>query len=212
MNLSVRPPVVVVDIEEIASSRVRLKIANLLSSRPATLSELSALTDMSVQGVLKHLGKIAAQGLLKEENMKGGRYLRQRKLYSIDRRRIADYSEGDLIVATVGVSVRDAPRRVKDAYDELDWLAKDIIILRSRARDLSHRMQRVLEEVTEDEARISSLVDGLALADDEKQIAYLIFTEDVPARVAAILRDYYGCTDPEEAVRAVMEKIRVTKD
>ncbi len=212
MNLSVRPPVIVVDIEEIANSRVRLKIANLLSSRPATLSELSALTDMSVQGVLKHLGKIAAQGLLKEENMKGGRYLRQRKLYSIDRRRIADYSEGDLIVATVGVSVRDAPRRVKDAYDELDWLAKDIIILRSRARDLSHRMQRVLEEVTEDEARISSLVDGLALADDEKQIAYLIFTEDVPARVAAILRDYYGCTDPEGAVRAVMEKIRVTKD
>lgn len=208
MNLSVQPTVDLVDIEEIASSKLRLKIANLLSSRPATLSELSALTGISVQGVLKHLGKISEQGLLKQENMKGGKYLKQRKLYSIERRKIADYSEGDLLVAAAGVSVKEASRKVKDAYDELDWLAKDVIILRSRARDLSHRMQRVLEEVTEDEARISSLIAGLALAEDEKQIAYLIFTEDVPERVAAILSDYYGCSDPKGAVAGVIERIK----
>lgn len=208
MNLSVSPRLILVTIEELASSRMRLKIANLLSSRPATLSELSALTDMSVQGVLKHLKKIADQGILKEESMKGGRYLRQRKLYSIERRKVADYSEGDLLVAMVGMAVKEPPLKVKNPYEELDWLAKDIMILRRRARELSHRMQRVLEEVTEDEARISALVDGLSLAPDEKQIAYLIFTEDTPERVAAILRDYYGCADPEVAMKAVNDRIR----
>jgi len=208
MKLSVSLAFVLVTIEELATSRMRLKIANLLSSRPATLSELSALTDMSVPGVLKHLKKIADQGILKEEGMKGGRYLKQRKLYSIERRKVADYSEGELLVAAVGVSMKEPPRRVKDPYDELDWLAKDIIILRRRARELSHRMQRVLEEVTEDESRISALVEGLSLAPDEKQIAYLIFTEDTPERVAGVLRDHYGCADPEAAMKAVDERIR----
>ncbi len=208
MNLSAPTVFVLVTIEELASSRARLKIANLLSSRPATLSELSAITDISVQGVLKHLKKIDDLGILKEENMKGGKYLRQRKLYSLQRRRVADYSEGELIVATTGLAAKEPTQKVRNPFEELDWLAKDIIILKRRARELSHRMQRVLEEVTEDEGRISALVDGLSLAPDEKQIAYLIFTEDRPERVAAILRDYYGCTDPAAAIKAINDRIR----
>lgn len=197
-----------VAIEELASSRIRLKIANLLSSRPATLSEMSELTGISVQGVLKHLKKVRDEGLLTENNMKSGKYLRQRKLYFMRGRKVADYSEGDLLVASVGMSTDDLVRRVGDVYDELDWLAQDIVILRRRARELSHRMRRVLDEVTEDEARISGLVDGLPLADDEKQIAYLIFTEDTPERARAILKDHYGCRDPESALAAVAAKIR----
>ncbi|MDG6925663.1 MAG: ArsR family transcriptional regulator [Nitrososphaerota archaeon] len=197
-----------VAIEELASSRIRLKIANLLSSRPATLSEMSELTGISVQGVLKHLKKVRDEGLLTENNMKSGKYLRQRKLYFMRGRKVADYSEGDLLVASVGMSTDDLVRRVGDVYDELDWLAQDIVILRRRARELSHRMRRVLDEVTEDEARISGLVDGLPLADDEKQIAYLIFTEDTPERARAILKDHYGCRDPEAGLAAVAAKIR----
>ncbi len=197
-----------VAIEELASSRIRLKIANLLSSRPATLSEMSELTGISVQGVLKHLKKVRDEGLLTENNMKSGKYLRQRKLYFMQGRKVADYSEGDLLVASVGRPTEDLVRRVGGVYDELDWLAQDIIILRRRARELSHRMRRVLDEVTEDEARISGLVDGLPLADDEKQVAYLIFAEDTPERARAILKDHYGCRDPEAALAAVTAKIR----
>jgi predicted transcriptional regulator len=197
-----------VAIEELASSRVRLEIANLLSSRPATLSEMSELTGISVQGVLKHLKKIREQGLLTEESMRSGRYLRQRKLYFMRGHKVADYSEGDLLVASVGRPREDAVQEVDDVYNELDRLAQDIIILRRRAKELSHRMQRVLDEVTEDEARIARLVSGLSLSDDEKQIAYLIFTEDTPERARAILRDHYGCRDPDAALNAVAAKIR----
>jgi len=208
MNLSVLSALLLVTIEEVASSRVRLQIGNLLSSRPATLGELASLTGISVQGVLKHLKKIGDQGMLEEETMKRGRYLKQRKLYFIRSRKIADYSEGELLVATLGRSVREPPVKVKDARDELDWLSQDIVILRRRARELSHRMKRVLEEVTEDEGRIGALIDGLSLSPEEKQIAYLIFAEDTPEHARAILKEHYGCADPDAAMEAVAAKVR----
>jgi predicted transcriptional regulator len=209
MNLSVGGESGMVSIEGIASSRARLKIANLLSSRPATLSELSVLTDMSVQGVLKHLKKLSEEGILEEEKMQGGKYLRQRKLYFIESKKIADYSEGELLVATIGRSAKEPPMKVKDAYEELDWLSQDIVMMGRRARELSQRMRRVLEEVIEDEERIGALIDGLALSPEEKQIAYLIFAEDTPEHARAILRDHYGCRDPEAAMKAVAAKVRM---
>ena len=198
-----------VSIEEIASSRARLKIANLLSSRPATLSELSVLADLSVQGVLKHLKKLSEEGILEEEKMRGGKYLKQRKLYFIESRKIADYSEGELLVATIGRSAKEPPMKVKDAYEELDWLSQDIVIMGRRARELSKRMRRVLEEIIADEARIGALIDGLALSPEEKQIAYLIFAEDTPEHARAILKEHYGCRDPEAAMKAVAARVRM---
>ena len=197
-----------VGIEALASSGIRLKIASLLSSRPATLSELAELTGISVQGVLKHLHKIDEGGLLKEESMKGARYLRQRKLYSIEKRKVADYSEGDFLLAALGSQTTFIPEETKGAYEELDWFAQDILILRRRAKDLSHRLRRVLEEVTENEARIGGLLAGLRLEPEERQIAYLIFTEDSPERAKAILRDHYGCADPTGAINSVSAKLR----
>ena len=40
---------------EVVSSKARLIIADLVSRRPRTLRELSQVTGISVQGVLKHL-------------------------------------------------------------------------------------------------------------------------------------------------------------
>lgn len=197
-----------VDIEEFASSAVRLNIASILSSRPATLSELAAATGISVQGVLKHLNKLSRAGVLEEKTMSRGRYLRSRKLYSLKGRRVADYSEGDLLVATLGRAPEEPILRVGDAYQELDSLAQDVIILRRRARELSQRMRRVLEEITEDDGRMGGVIEGLGLLPDEQQIAYLIFAEDAPENARATLREHYGCDDPDAAMRAVSAKIK----
>ncbi len=87
-------------------------------------------------------------------------------------------------------------------------MAQDIVILRRRARELSHRMKRVLEEVTEDESRIGALIDGLPLSPEERQIAYLIFAEDTPEHARAILKQHYGCCDPDAAMKGVAAKVR----
>ncbi|MDA4114669.1 MAG: helix-turn-helix domain-containing protein [Thaumarchaeota archaeon] len=200
-------------IEEIANSRARLTIASLISSRPRTLGELAEETGISVQGVLKHLKKLSEAGMLKVKNIPAGRYLRPRKLYFIDTRRVADYSRGEMIVATLGDEMEGSTSTeptapASDPYAELDRLAQDIILLRRRARELSIRMKRMTEEVTENESRIARLIEGLSLSPEEKQIAYLIFGDDRPEQARRILKEHYGCHNPEAAILDVVEKIR----
>jgi predicted transcriptional regulator len=195
-------------IEEIASSRVRLTIANLLSSRPRTLGELAETTGISVQGVLKHLKVISRSGILKTKSLAHGRFVRARKLYYIDTRRVADYSQEDMILATIGAEKVPGEVVAGEPYVELDRLAQDVILMKRRVRDLSERMRRMMEETTEDESRISHLIEGLALTPEERQIAYLLFGDDRPEKVRRILRQHYGCSSPDQAIEAVAEKLR----
>jgi predicted ArsR family transcriptional regulator len=194
-------------IEDIADSRVRLTIASAISSRPRTLGELAEVTGISVQGVLKHLNKLSESGILRTRNLPSGEYLRPRKLYFIDSRRVANYSEGEMIVATLGEQAGAGELKVDDPYAELDGLAQDIIVMRRRARELSARMKRMIEEVTENESRIARLIEGLKLSSEEKQIARLIFGDDGPEQARRILRKYYGCANPESAIQGVVEKL-----
>jgi predicted ArsR family transcriptional regulator len=200
-----------VAIENLANSRQRLKIASFLSSRPSALGELASLTGISVQGVLKHLNKLAEEGILKEQTMVGGKYLRQRKLYSIGKRKVVDYSGDDLLLAALGraaTTLEPEEGAREPYYEKLDWLAQDIIILRRRARDLSHRLKRVLDEVIEDESTIEGLLEGLPLSQEERQIAYLIFTADSPENAKATLKEHYGCAHPDLAIDSVTAKLR----
>ncbi len=195
-------------IEEIVSSRARLTIASLLSSRPRTLGELAETTGMSVQGVLKHLKILSRLGILRTKNLSSGRYLRSRKLYYIDSRRVADYSEGDMTVAVLGREIATEPARVDDPSAELDRLAQDVILMRRRAEELAERMRRTTEEVTEDESRISRIIEGLDITTEEKQITYLSFGDDRPEKVRRILREHYGCRNPDEAINGVAMRLK----
>jgi predicted transcriptional regulator len=195
-------------IEEIANSRVRLTIASLISARPRTLGELAETTGISVQGVLKHLGKLSQGGLVKTRNLPRGKHLNARKLYYIEGRRVADYSEGDMIVATLGPDEPVEAVEPEDPGRELDGLAQDVILLRRRVRELASRLKRMSEEMTENEARIAGLIEGLMLTPEEKQIAYLIFGDDRPETARRIMKEHYGCRDPESAVRELTSKLR----
>ncbi len=196
-------------IEEIANSRARLTIGSLISARPRTLGELAETTGISVQAVLKHLKKLSESGIVESKSLASGKYLRTRKLYFIRTHRVADFSEGDMIIATLGGEPRVEERgAVQDPYSDLDSLAQDVILLRRRAREVSERMKRMIEDVTETEARISRLIESLLLTPEEKQIAYLIFGDDRPEQARRTLRNQYGCENPEAAIKEVVERIK----
>ncbi len=146
--------------------------------------------------------------MVKTRNLPSGRYLRPRKLYYIAERRVADYSEGEMIVATLGDRGVASELETSDPYDELDGLAQDIIVMRRRVRELSGRMRRMIEEVTENESRIAGLIDTMNLSSEEKQIASLIFGDDGPEQTRRILREHYGCKNPEGAIEEVVEKMK----
>jgi DNA-binding transcriptional ArsR family regulator len=205
-----------VTIEEVAGSRTRLTIANLLSSRPRTLGELAAETGISVQGVLKHLKKLSEAGLtLKERTIPNGAYLRSRKLYFIEETKVVDFSQGDLLVAATRRRPVSDPHGTTtgggeggDQAEELDRLAQDMIIVRRRVREVSKRLDRMISEVVEDEALIMSLIESLDLDPGERQIAYLIFGDDSPEGVRRILREHYGCADPDMAINRVTLRLK----
>jgi len=195
-------------IEEIASSRARLKISSLISSRPRTLGELAQVTGISIQGVLKHLKKLEGEGVVKEWSMPSGKYLRPRKLYYMESHKVADFSQGDLLVASLGrVTEHELGPRDK-VYDELDRLAQDIIMQERRVRELSRRMLRMIDEVVDSESRIGALIASTEMAADERQVAHLIFGDDGPERARKILSEHYGCPDPDSAIHDVSLKIR----
>ena len=208
MNLSPTLLSALVGIEQVASSRARLLIASLLSVRPRTLGELAELTGISVQGVLKHLGKLREFGSMTELELRGGKYLKYRKLYSIQKRRVGDFSFGDLMIAHISRTAPEGDLQVQKPYDELESLAEDMIISRRRIRGIARRIGKQIEDVAYSEERLERMIKSIGLEPEEQQIASILFTEDRPAEARRLLSRHYGCERPEDAIREVMARMR----
>ncbi len=134
-------------LEEVVSSKARLRIADLISVRPRTLRELADLTGISVQGVLKHLSRLEKLGLLSETKVDGGA-LPIRKVYSIKGVRIGDFSHGDLTVVKVTAST-ERPAHSEEPLRELESLAADALVQKRRVRDQTRRLGRMIDELVE---------------------------------------------------------------
>ncbi len=195
-------------IDDIASSKARLKIASLVSIRPRTLRELADTTGISVQGVLKHLARLRKSGLLTESELRDGKYLKYRKVYSIERRRIVDLSQGDLMVAYISKEFNLQEGKVKTAYEELETVAEDTIIARRRIRDTIKRLERLIEELSYSQERLMMITRIIGLDREEEQIARILFTEDSIDDTNKALSRYYGLKDAEGSLRRVIQKIK----
>jgi len=195
-------------LEGIVSSKHRLILANLLSVRPRTLRELAGITGISIQGVLKHLSKLREFGLLEERQVKGAKYLNVRKVYALKASSIGDYSRGSLMVVNLSREFEEPIKLGKDVYAELDGLAEEVLIQRRRVNDQTRRLQRMIDNLAATESRLRRGVESMDLSTEEKLIAEILFTEDTFADAVRVLSRHFGCTRSEEAVRAVMRKVR----
>ncbi len=195
-------------IDDVVSSMLRMRIASLISIRPRTLGELADTTGISVQGVLKHLAKLRKSGFLTETELRDGKHLKYRKVYSIERRRISDFSQGDLMVAHVSREAIGEERKVKSAYEELETLAEDMIIARRRIRDVTKRLERLIEELVSSQGQLMRMTQTIGLSKEEQQIASVFFSEDGIEESNKILSRYYGSEDADEALRNVLQKIK----
>ncbi|MBI2649374.1 MAG: ArsR family transcriptional regulator [Thaumarchaeota archaeon] len=195
-------------IDDIVSSNSRMKIAGLISIRPRSLGELAEITGISVQGVLKHLVRLRKSGFLTESELREGKYLRYRKVYSIEGRRIVDFSQGDLMVAYISKQFNLQEGKVKASYEELETVAEDMIITRRRIRDAIKRLERLIEELSYGQERLMTITRTIGLDREEEQIARILFTEDGIDDTKKTLSRYYGLKDAEGSVRKVIEKIR----
>ncbi len=199
-------------IESLASSRVRLSIALLLTVRPRTLTELSESTGVSIQAVLKHAKKLQEEGLLAETIFATGRHLHRRKLYSM-KEGVEGFARGDMLVAAFtpsekGMVEAEEARGTASGYSLLESLSEEVIFSRASLRESIKKLERTISRVAESQRRLMEAIsEQEALTSEEKHIAYLYFTEDSEIRVKDVLRRHFGCADPETALGDVLAKL-----
>jgi DNA-binding Lrp family transcriptional regulator len=197
-------------ISQVTSSKTTLRIADLVSTRPRTLTELSDLTGISIQGVLKHLKKLEKLGLAKGLDVEGSE-LRVRRLYSPGKGKVGDYSVGDLAVVRLssGAVGGSISRR---SVEGLEALAEDAIVQRSRISEQVRRLGRMIDDLVGLEASLAATLESLELDGDEKLILYTYFTEVTPEDAVKTLSRYYGLSDARKAIAGAMSKVsRVAK-
>ena len=187
---------------------MRLSIAELLSVRPRPLSELAEKTGISVQGVLKHLRKIADTGALKETELRGNKFLGIRKVYSLQSARVGSYSWDELMIAHFSGQPTSPERPRAGDLPELESIAVDIILQRRRIGNLAKRMERLIVELESSQERLEQEIRMHGMNGELELIALALFTEPSIQEAKEVLSKHYACSRPGEAIAAALGNLR----
>ncbi len=191
---------------ELVSSKARLRIAGLLSVRPRTLRELSDLTGITVQGVLKHIAVLERLGILDQKRIEGDE-ITARKVYSVKGVQIGDFSFGDLMV----VKVTDLGKTVyksENPSKQLQSLSQDALVQRRRIRDETRRLGRMIDSFFDTQAHLRGLIDGVVLKDEDRLVIQTAFTEETLEDAEESLRRHYGLSNSRRAIERAFGKVR----
>jgi predicted transcriptional regulator len=191
---------------EVISSRTRLKIADLVSTRPRTLRELATATGISIQGVLKHLGKLEGLGLVEKKSVKSPG-LAVRKVYAAKGARLGDFSVGDLTLVKLS-EAPSAPAGEPNRRFDLEYLAEEAILRRRRIRDQARRLGRMIDDLVEDESRIKVALESMDLSDTERLILQVLFAEESLEEGERVLLEHFGLQGGKKKVEKVLSKAR----
>lgn len=193
-------------IAELISSRSRLRIVDLLSRRPRTLKELSILTGISVQGVLKHLNKLDEMGLVREKSFKGSE-LPIRRTYFLKGSRIRDFSLDDLTIVK-STPAYDGDLNFKRQYVDLERLAEDSIVLRRRVKDRARRLGRTIDDLVDVETRLVGFIESMDLDEEDRLVLLTAFTEETLQDAEEVLRDVHGMPEPRRSIERALAKAK----
>ncbi len=177
---------------EVLSSKARLKIADAVSLRPRTLRELSALTGISVQGVLRHLRKLTELGLVEERKL-GSDTPRARRVYAARAASLSDYSLPGLTV--IKATERVPPRKDAQLPGDLERVSGELLIQRRRISDSARKLGRMIDDLVDDQGVLTAALEGLSLTDRERLILQVLLTEETRADGERALSRYYGIED-----------------
>jgi DNA-binding transcriptional ArsR family regulator len=179
-------------LSEVLSSRARLRIADAVSLRPRTLGELSSLTGITVQGVLRHLKKLVELGLVEERRAASGA-TKARRVYTARSTNLTDFSTPGLTV--VRATERVPPRRDSPLQGELERTSGELLIQRRRIADATRKLGRMVDDLVDAQEALSAALDRLSLTETERLILQVILTEETRADGEKVLSRYYGIED-----------------
>lgn len=176
---------------EILSSKAKLRIMDAVSVRPRTLRELSDLTEISVQGVLRHLNRLVVLGLVEERGLARAAP-KARRVYAARSTRVRDYSSGgSTVVKATAVPAGEEKAKVRDLERE----AGEILVQRRRIKEEVRKLGRIIDEAAHEQDSLAAAIEGLPLSPAERLILNVALTEDTLEEGVVALARYYGVGD-----------------
>jgi biotin operon repressor len=191
---------------KIVSSEKGLRIAELVSERPRSLNELSELTGISVQGVLKHVRKLESLGFAEARKLEG-RTFGVRVAYSAKDLRVEDFSSDGLTVLKVS---RNLPWKGESAtpLKELELLSEETLLQRRRIGEQTRKLGRLIEDLVEDENRFAGTLEAMDLGVEERLILWTLFTEDTREDAERVLLKHFGLRGGRRSIDNALSKAR----
>ncbi len=190
---------------EVISSRVRVTIMDAVSVRPRTLAELSHLTGISVQGVLRHLKKLAQLGLVEERKVTPNAP-KARRVYSARGAIFGDYSTSGLTVVKPTEMLPGEQGR-KHVVD-LERASSEFLVQRRKIRAQVARLGKMIDDLVDDQESLRAALDGLSLSDEQRRIVEVLLTEETMAEGLRVLSRYYGLEDRRSIDEALAQAKR----
>ena len=191
--------------EEVLSSKARLRIMDAVSLRPRTLRELSDISGISVQGVLRHVKRLAELGLVEERGLSRAAP-KARLVYAAKSSRVRDYSTGGgftVVKSTEGAADHSEKGSVRD----LERASGDLLILRRRIREEARKLGRLIDEAADGQEDLASAIRALPLSAAERLILEVLLTEDTLQDGEEVLSKYYGLED-RRSIESALSKAR----
>ncbi|HEV2227056.1 MAG TPA: winged helix-turn-helix domain-containing protein [Nitrososphaerales archaeon] len=188
-------------IDEVLVQGARLKIADAVSVRPRTLAELADLTGISVQGVIKHLKRLAQLGLV-EERKAPASATKARRVYVARSASVGDYSAKDLAIVKISRVARPEKRRQAKNQD-LESLSADVLFQRRRVRDEVRKLGKMIDRLVEEEELLNGALESGPFTDDERLILLNLLTEETIEDGVRVLSKYYGVEDGRSIDKAL---------
>jgi predicted transcriptional regulator len=188
-------------IGEVLGSGARLKIADAVSVRPRTLTELADLTGISIQGVLKHLKLLVKLGLV-EERKAPASASKARRVYVARSTFVGDYSAKDLSIVKLSRATRTEKRKQARNQD-LESLAADLVFQQRRIRDEARKLGKMIDRLVEEGELLNGALEGGSFTDDERLILQALLTEETIEDGVRVLSRYYGIEDRRSIDKAL---------
>ncbi len=178
---------------EILSSRARLLVADAVSVRPRTLGELSSLTGISVQGVLRHLNRLSELGLVEERKLARSAP-KARRVYAAKNTSLTDLSTAGLTVVKA-TEQTPGPERAGPPPHDLERMSGELLVQRRRIAEEAKKLGRMIDDLVDNQGALLSALDRVASDDMQKLILQVLLTEETRADGERVLSRYYGIVD-----------------
>ena len=182
-------------LDEVLSSRKRLKIADMIGIRPRTLGELAEGTGVSMQAVLKHLARLKELGIVEERSI-AGHGVRVRKVYAPKKVRVGDFSTDDLTI--VKVSKEDGVEPSK--WEGLESIGEDLVLKQRRVKDEARRLGRMVEDLMQERASMMRALEGAGLDEEELLILQVLYGEESFQSGEEALTRHYGLRERRKSI------------